>query len=356
MSKSRHRAEKKRANEEKMRSRRKVSETTSLMALTNGFLNQEVQFYDYKSTPAQFLHKEKLQQMVNLITDRTNNLVIGDEQLSEYTKRGNILTQINKIVDELKAQRTQLHRQAKQSYSQFDKEIGSMIDTLTEARGALKVQVDALQKQKQEEKTNQLENVFNTIKEDFIKNDTTNTEYLPATFDFTNWFTTAKLRLSQKKAKEAITDYIASQAKDYQTFINLINKDVDNKKVLFQVFNEKYVGDASDAYSQAQDKLLELERLEKLRTQQYEERQRKLEEQQRQAELLQQQQMANSQSQASTSTQTSTTTNNNSTNIVSDDAKMGYIFTLYDPRTAKQLKDILDQNGLKYHYEIRPLQ
>lgn len=327
-----------------------VSETTALTTLTDNLLQSDIQFYKYQPNQPVFLHKKELQEIVSLIVDRTKNLVIGDNQLEEYTKRGNIITKINKTIDELKSQRTRLHREAKASYQTFDEEMGNMIDQLTNSRLALKEQVDNLQEQQRQIDINNLEKEFNNLKNDFLKNDNTNTPYNVHTFEFANWFgtTNAKLRLSHKKAVEDITQYISSQAKDYQTFINLINKDLPNKEVLSKVFNENYTGNASEAYTTAQNKLLELEQLERMRRQQEEQRQQRALEYEKQQQLLKENDLNNS------TTPVKPTDSSDNTSMVGE-AKVGYVFTLYNPVLAKQLKSFMEEKGMQFDFETKPL-
>lgn len=349
MPRRRHR----KSQNENSRTPRKVSETTTLVSLTDQLLDNDVKFYQYEPTKPVFLHKDELQEVVDLIVDRTKNLVIADGQLKEYTKRGNILTKINKTIDVLKSQRTQLHRQAKESYANFDDEIGNMIDTLQTSYDGLKKQVNVLQEEERQQKINDLEKQFNQIKDEFLKNDNSEFDYQEATFSFTNWLgdNNTKLRLSNKKAIEDMTQYIATQGKDYQTFLGLIQKDELNKEMMTQVYLDNYTGNAAAAYTVAQNKLLELEKLERLRKQQAEQRQRQEEERMQREQLAQQNGLANSNANVPAE---NTTAPEKSSSMVGE-SKVGYVFTLYDPILAKKLKDFMEQQGMQFDFETKPL-
>lgn len=311
--------------------RKIVNANRELTAITDNIIKQN-DFYQYKPATPTLLNKEKWQNLIDMINDRTNNLVIGDNQLKEYTGRNNILAKLRKVANTLKSTKTDVHREAKQAYADFDRDVDDLLDQLTPAIDNLSEQVNHLREQEKEEKINKLENIFNNLVENYFENNNSNNNYPKAVLAFDNWFENSALRASQKKNKQDMTAYITNQIKTFDQYMQLINNDKQSQ-LLSKVFLDNYDGNAEDAYFAAQQKAQEV------------------------AELAKYQQPVNDNNEVvsnQTATENNDTVNNENNNIdqdISTEKHPYYFFCVNNPADAKKIKDFVENNNIKYVYK-----
>ena len=312
---------------------KKDNSKNDLLPLIDEMINSDDPIqYHYQIKSPQFVNPELLDDLIESIREKNENLVIAPEQIKEYTGRNNRITQLRKIVQQITAIKRKIHREAAASYQSSDEFLDEKINTLTELIDNLALQVNTIQEKERQKKIKEINHKYNDLLDEFKGSiNYENSEFVNDNlFSFEAWFDNKKLRLSQTKLLEDISTYLSNQFDEYKKYYLLSQND----DVLLKLFKDKYVGDASEAYFEAQQMKQEIDKYAKIK------------EEQTQQEQIQQEQTQDE----------SPKTNNekiedNTINCVSDADRVLYLFGFNDALTAKKVKAFCDENDLNYSFK-----
>lgn len=192
--------------------------------------------YDYHSP--ELKNYDELKEVIEEVSKRYQNYVItSDEEAYEVGKRGGLLTKLRKISGRINEYKVDVHRKAKESYSDFDKKMNDLNYLINDAIISIKDQVDDYKKQKEIEMMNETHELFK--KE---KNSKQFKGKLPKWCSYKLFikFNPNAYKLNENKKKIEISQFLYKIYKDSNEIVKEYNENYKSK-IFVQSCVENYV-------------------------------------------------------------------------------------------------------------------
>lgn len=156
---------------------------------------------------------EQLKNGVEQINNRYSNLVVQSKQEAhELSKRGGTLTKLRKVIKGIQEHKRQVHREAKQSYAQFDSQMNELLDLAQSAYDNVKEQTDTF---KEKEKVNQL-NALEKVFDEQVQGQFANKAPKWCDFALFTKFNPKTFQKSEKTQKKEIVQFLYQVYQDQQ--------------------------------------------------------------------------------------------------------------------------------------------
>lgn len=327
---------------------KQITQTQELVAAVADI--QVGNIFEYQPQEAKLLKFEQLQKIIEQINNQNQNLIIQESDLKEYTKRGNIITQLRNLSKKIKQIKTEVHKQAKASYANLDKQIDELVSQLEVSTENLSQQVNNFKQQQAQKQIQHVHEVFDDYFEQFKQ------KYQDLPIDniikFINWSNLPEnskvTNLSENKLKESIVNYCTSQVENYQKYMQLISSMPEPmKKFLTVAFDKAYAesSDAESAFISAQSDFNKFQQMQaEMQAQQAQESQMP---QQPQTQVNEPQESQVSQQ---PQTQVDETPQLQEASKVSVDSV--YAFVVAGGINARKVKDFLESEGINYKMQV----
>lgn len=232
--------------------KKEIKQITQTQELVNAVADIQVgNIFEYQPQEAKLLKFEQLQKIIEQINNQNQNLIIQESDLKEYTKRGNVITQLRNLSKKIKQIKTDVHKQARASYANLDKQIDELVSQLEVSTENLSQQVNNFKQQQAQKQIQHVHEVFDDYFEQFKQT----YQDLPINniIKFINWSNLPEngkvTNLSENKLKESIVNYCTSQVENYQKYVQLINSMPETMKKFLSVAFDKAYAESSDAES-----------------------------------------------------------------------------------------------------------
>lgn len=329
--------------------KKEIKQITQTQELVDAVADIQVgNIFEYQPQEAKLLKFEQLQKIVEQINNQNQNLIIQESDLKEYTKRGNVITQLRNLTKKIKQIKTEVHKQAKASYANLDKQIDELVSQLEVSTENLSQQVNNFKQQQAQKQIQHVHEIFDDYFEQFKQ------KYQDLPIDniikFINWSSLPEngkvTNLSDNKLKESIVSYCTSQVENYQKYVQLISSMPEPmKKFLNIAFDKAYAesSDAESAFISAQSDFNKFQQMQaEMQAQQTQESQTP-----QQTNETQENQIAQPQSQVS---ETQETQQMQEAPKVSADSV--YAFVVAGGVNARKVKDFLESEGINYQMQV----
>lgn len=334
--------------------KKEIKQITQTQELVNAVADIQVgNIFEYQPQEAKLLKFEQLQKIIEQINNQNQNLIIQESDLKEYTKRGNIITQLRNLSKKIKQIKTEVHKQAKASYANLDKQIDELVSQLEVSTENLSQQVNNFKQQQAQKQIQHVHEVFDDYFEQFKQ------KYQDLPIDniikFINWSNLPEngkvTNLSENKLKESIVNYCTSQVENYQKYVQLINSMPETmKKFLSVAFDKAYAesSDAESAFISAQSDFNKFQQMqaEMQQAQQVQESQTP----QQQTQVNEPQESQVSQQPQTQESQTPQQSQLQEASKVSVDSV--YAFFVAGGINARKVKDFLESEGINYKMQV----
>lgn len=327
---------------------KQITQTQELVAAVADI--QAGNIFEYQPQEAKLLKFEQLQKIIEQINSQNQNLIIQESDLKEYTKRGNVITQLRNLSKKIKQIKTEVHKQARASYANLDKQIDELVSQLEVSTENLSQQVNNFKQQQAQKQIQHVHEVFDDYFEQFKQ------KYQDLPIDniikFINWSNLPEngkvTNLSDNKLKESIVNYCTSQVENYQKYVQLINSMPEPmKKFLTVAFDKAYAesSDAESAFISAQSDFNKFQQMQaEMQAQQVQESQTP---QQPQTQVNEPQE-----SQVSQQPQTQATQRPQVQEASKVSANSVYAFVVAGGVNARKVKDFLELEGINYKMQV----
>lgn len=232
--------------------KKEIKQITQTQELVNAVADIQVgNIFEYQPQEAKLLKFEQLQKIIEQINNQNQNLIIQESDLKEYTKRGNVITQLRNLSKKIKQIKTDVHKQARASYANLDKQIDELVSQLEVSTENLSQQVNNFKQQQAQKQIQHVHEVFDDYFEQFKQ--TYQDLPIDNIIKFINWSNLPEngkvTNLSENKLKESIVNYCTSQVENYQKYVQLINSMPETMKKFLSVAFDKAYAESSDAES-----------------------------------------------------------------------------------------------------------
>lgn len=280
-------------------------------------------------------NKEQIMQVINSINERNKDLVLTDEQIKEYNKQGGTISNLRKLSKNLTALKTQVNKKVKDANAQFVNDINDLVEALDLSIDNLAEQVDARNLQIKEEKIENTRQVFEEIKTQGFADskEIKNIKYIA---DFENWFDNTKIKLSDKKLREDINEWLTNQIKEYNQAKKNIKSNI-NKDVVDKLFNEHYQGNAIESLNYAIDQAEHVAELAK-QLQEQKEREAAAKQAAEQAPVATQEVEEEYEEDE-----------DDNVDVVSNTT---YFFAVFEAADAKKVKEFIEENNIDFQMKV----
>lgn len=332
--------------------KKEIKQITQTQELVKAVADIQVgNIFEYQPQEAKLLKFEQLQKVVEQINNQNQNLIIQEADLKEYTKRGNVITQLRNLTKKIKQIKTEVHKQAKASYANLDKQIDELVSQLEVSTENLSQQVNNFKQQQAQKQIQHVHEIFDDYFEQFKQ------KYQDLPIDniikFINWSSLPEngkvTNLSDNKLKESIVSYCTSQVENYQKYTQLINSMPETMKVFLSVAFDKAYAESSDAESAFISAQSDFNKFQQM--------QAEMQQAQPQTNETQENQMAQPKPQVSEPQETQETqTQANETQEMQEAPKVSadsvYAFVVAGGVNARKVKDFLESEGINYQMQV----
>lgn len=331
--------------------KKEIKQITQTQELVDAVADIQVgNIFEYQPQEAKLLKFEQLQKIVEQINNQNQNLIIQESDLKEYTKRGNIITQLRNLTKKIKQIKTEVHRQAKASYANLDKQIDELVSQLEVSTENLSQQVNNFKQQQAQKQIQHVHEIFDDYFEQFKQ--TYQDLPIDNIIKFINWSSLPEngkvTNLSDNKLKESIVSYCTSQVENYQKYTQLINSMPETMKAFLSVAFDKAYAESNDAESAFISAQSDFNKFQQMQAEMQQAQP------QSQASEPQENQMARPQSQVTETQETQTQANE--TQQIQEAPKVSansvYAFVVAGGVNARKVKDFLESEGINYQMQV----
>lgn len=278
---------------------------------------------------------DEVYSIINAINNRYSNYIIQTaDEAKEINKRGGLLTQLRKINGQIDEYKRGVHRQAKDSYSEFDDKMSALSSLVNNSIDKLKQQIDDFKEQEHIKNLNDTEDLFNELLESKQFKDK-----LPkwCTFKFMINFQPKLVDEGPKKRKKLIIDFLVKVYNDSNKIKKEYLKYKTTQFIRVAVTNYRMTLDVDDAIVKAIDAHNEAIKLA------HEIAQKEIEEAKKEKEKAQEiiKNVGNNEVPSDLKTK-------KDSGSIKNDEKVYYAFMIDGVQGAKMTKKFLDENNIKY--------
>lgn len=279
---------------------------------------------------------DKLKGSIEQINNRYSNLVVQSEQEAhELSKRGGTLTKLRKVIKAIQEHKRQVHREAKQSYAQFDNQMNELLDLAQSAYDNVKEQTDDFKEKEKVNQLNALEKIFDEQVQGQFANKT------PKWCDFALFtkFNSKTFQKSEKTQRKEIVQFLYQVYQDQQKMREQYQDYHSSVFVNATLSNYKQTLDVNQAIVygiQEHKKALEIAKAVQQQNQQ-------------------QKEAPKSQEQQSVSSANTPNDNQQATVIHQQQGEVYYMFAIKNLDDARAVKQLLDERGAVYKNKTVPI-
>lgn len=306
---------------------------------------------DYDFQAPSLGNYESVKAQMTAISDRYKNLIIADEnEANEIGKRGGLITQMRKVSKQINEIKVDVHRKAKESYSDFDDKMNDLSALLDDNINNLTAQVETYKREQEEKRYEEIKSMFTEEKNSYQFE-----QINDKIANFDNFYDKSLLKksMTDNKVKESIVNYLVKKAKDNERMAKFLkeNPEVVKMSALSSFFTKTYfeTEDINDTIVQTLDKKKEIDKMMADRLQAQKEQ---LEREQAQALAEEKRKRELAEQQAQAQTDQAQTEPSSSEPSSSESESVSVVFTINDLSKANLVKQFMVENGIDFDTQV----